>query len=417
MEIKQVSLNFDSKFENVEKINDEFTKVKIRVQGVGKNRNMSYMSKENIEKNLSTLPYCPVVGHLIEKEDGTAYMGGHDEELILTEKGIKFKSLTVPFGVVCKDSFDWEDVQEYGETVTYLTTEAFLWTKRYDSILDSIYSKDVWFGQSMELSVSQYRPYEDDSNYTELLDWNYSALCLLGKSDNKNSEEHTEPCFISSDVKPFAFSINEEFSNQMEEIKKQLAFYFDNLKNVKMDGGEKMTEENIQEIVETPVVAEVETIEDNSVEQGTIIEENVDCQLDVVEKAEYIKLQAELIDLQNQFELYKQEYAISNSEVEELKQFKSSIIAEEHKSEVENILSEFADLKEIEEFKTLSEKAIEFNNIDDLKKECYAIRGKNLKVNFAKNSDTSKKAPLNNFSFDETDDGFGGILANAYVNK
>ena len=57
MEIKQVSLNFDSKFENVEKINDEFTKVKIRVQGVGKNRNMSYMSKENIEKNLSTLQH------------------------------------------------------------------------------------------------------------------------------------------------------------------------------------------------------------------------------------------------------------------------------------------------------------------------------------------------------------------------
>lgn len=193
MDLKQVSINSIYKFENVEKVNDEFTKVKIRVQGVGKNRNMSYMSKESIEKNLQTLSYCPVVGHLIEKEDGTIYMGGHDEEILLTEQGIKFKSLTVPFGVVIKDSFNWEDVEEYGQTVTYLTTEAFLWTKRYDEILSAIYNSEVWFGQSMELSVSQYRPYADDSNYTELLDWNYSALCLLGKSDNKNSEEHTEP--------------------------------------------------------------------------------------------------------------------------------------------------------------------------------------------------------------------------------
>lgn len=424
MDLKQVSINSIYKFENVEKVNDEFTKVKIRVQGVGKNRNMSYMSKESIEKNLQTLSYCPVVGHLIEKEDGTTYMGGHDEEILLTEQGIKFKSLTVPFGVVIKDSFNWEDVEEYGQTVTYLTTEAFLWTKRYDEILSAIYNSEVWFGQSMELSVSQYRPYADDSNYTELLDWNYSALCLLGKSDNKNSEEHTEPCFISSDVKPLDFSINSDFAVQMEEIKKELSFYFEGLLN--KNGGEKMTDNAVEEVVENneleikEVVENTEeikpetNIEETIVENETKVIESV--QTEMIEKSEYDLILAELETLKTEFETYKNEYSISNTEANELKEFKASIMNDKHKSDVSEILSEFSDLVEIEEFKTLSEKALDYTNVEDLKKECYAIRGKNLKVNFAKNPNGTvpKKAPLNNFSFDGNDDGFGGILANVY---
>lgn len=518
MDLKQVSINSIYKFENVEKVNDEFTKVKIRVQGVGKNRNMSYMSKESIEKNLQTLSYCPVVGHLIEKEDGTIYMGGHDEVILLTEQGIKFKSLTVPFGVVIKDSFNWEDVEEYGQTVTYLTTEAFLWTKRYDEILSAIYNSEVWFGQSMELSVSQYRPYADDSNYTELLDWNYSALCLLGKSDNKNSEEHTEPCFISSDVKPLDFSINSDFAVQMEELKKELSFYFEELTKNK-NGGEKMTEEMIMKVLAKYNVFDIKTIGfeitddmteeifeskvkefvdsnsnptishseqfistynqkrqaltnacDGNIERdsdGNIIksthywvqdfddnyvyveqyiysdnedeekngrfsytfdeegktatltsefEEMIVRWLTLDESKSIDTMRNEFTILQTEFETYKNEYSISNIEANELKEFKASIMNNKHKSDVSEILSEFSDLVEIEEFKILSEKALDYTNVEDLKKECYAIRGKNLKVNFAKNPNGTvpKKAPLNNFSFDGNDDGFGGILANVY---
>ena len=32
----------------------------------------------------------------------------------------------------------------------------------------------------------------------------------------------------------------------------------------------------------------------------------------------------------------------------------------------------------------IAEKALDYTNVEDLKKECYAIRGKNLKVNFAR---------------------------------
>ena len=50
MDKKHTSLKFKAKVTPIEKINDEFTLCKCYVQGVGKNRNFSYMSKENIQR-------------------------------------------------------------------------------------------------------------------------------------------------------------------------------------------------------------------------------------------------------------------------------------------------------------------------------------------------------------------------------
>ena len=69
MDKKHTSLKFKAKIKPLEKINDEFTLCKCYVQGIGKNRNYSYMSKENIQRCLPTLSYAPVVGHLIDKLD------------------------------------------------------------------------------------------------------------------------------------------------------------------------------------------------------------------------------------------------------------------------------------------------------------------------------------------------------------
>ena len=66
---KYTSITFNAKVKPIKPINPEFDLVKIYVQGVGKNRNGSYMSKTNIQKSLPTLNYCPVVGHLLEYTD------------------------------------------------------------------------------------------------------------------------------------------------------------------------------------------------------------------------------------------------------------------------------------------------------------------------------------------------------------
>ena len=235
-----------SHIEPIRPLNDEFTLCKVYVQGVGKNRNYSYMSKENILKAEPTIHYVPVVGHLMPKydEDGNEvgkYFGGHDYVL---DENWQMKALTVPFGVVTADPVAFEDVEEYGQTVPYMTVTAILWTGRYPELKEAIYSDDCWFNQSMELSVSQFRPYAEDSNYTELLDWTYSALCILGKSDEP--EYHTEPCFISSRFVPLTYSESRDhFYADMSEMREHLAFIL----SPKKGGETPMNLENVQAVL------------------------------------------------------------------------------------------------------------------------------------------------------------------------
>lgn len=238
---KYAKIDFTAKVQPIKPINPEFDLVKVYVQGVGCNRNMTYMSKENIQQYLPTLDFVPVVGHIIKgvnKETGKEilFMGGHDAAIDWDT--FDFVDLTVPYGVVVPDTYDWETVEEYGKEVEYLTANAILWTGRYENLRECIYSDDIWFNQSMEINVSQYRPYSEDSNYTELLEWTYSALCLLGKADDESTtghtdpEMHTEPAFISACVKPVEFS-KSDFAELMAEMKEKMSFV---LKNQNSEG-------------------------------------------------------------------------------------------------------------------------------------------------------------------------------------
>jgi hypothetical protein len=225
---KSIPLYYN-KIEPVKPVNDEFTLVKIRSFASGCNRNYSYISKDELDKALPTMAYIPVVGHLIEDKDKdgnvTGYrFGGHDATL---DKNLHMVPLTVPFGVVTTDTPFYETVHEYNQDVDYVINYAILWTGRYPALKEAIYSDDVWFGESAEITYSQFRPYEKDSNYTELLGVSFSALCILGKSDD--ASKNVEPCFISADVEPVNFELqSEKFNLMMDELKGQLAACFNN---------------------------------------------------------------------------------------------------------------------------------------------------------------------------------------------
>ena len=243
METKHTSITFKAKVTPIEVVNNEFSLCKVYVQGIGKNRNGSYMSKENLEKFLPTLNYCPVVGHIFKytDKDGVEHtaMGGHDFKI---DENWNVVDLTVPYGVVVNDSFGFETINEYGTDVEYLTAHAILWTGRYSELKQAIYSDDFWFNQSMEINISQYRPLEEDSNYMELLEWSYSALCMLGKADDKDSPAHTEPCFISSKVIPVDFSKN-DFNAVMDEMKEKILLCFNGINlNCSKEGGNTLDE-------------------------------------------------------------------------------------------------------------------------------------------------------------------------------
>lgn len=398
MDKKHTSLKFKAKVTPIEKINEEFTLCKCYVQGVGKNRNFSYMSKENIQRCLPTLSYAPVVGHLIDKLDedgnptGEKYMGGHDYYI---DDNWNLKSACVPYGVVKADSFNFETVKEYEDEIEteYLTAEVVLWTGRYPELMEAIYSDDFYFNESMEISVSEYRPYEEDSNYTELTDFTYSALCLLGKADDKTSPEHTEPCFVESKVIPVQYSLErEDFSKVMGELKNELAFYFN---KDKIDGKEdevvenkkkeevietveEVNEESTEEVVEntTEETPDAEVNEDTNTESENeeVQEDETVVEASVEETVEETVEMSELDSLKAEYEEYKNSHSHTNEEFDELQKYHDDAEFEKIHAERETMLSDekYSVLAENEAFAELK-KNMDNYSLADLEKEAKVI--------------------------------------------
>lgn len=397
MDKKHTSLKFKAKVTPIEKINDEFTLCKCYVQGVGKNRNFSYMSKENIQRCLPTLSYAPVVGHLIDKLDedgnptGEKYMGGHDYYI---DDDWNLKSACVPYGVVKADSFDFETVREYEDEIEteYLTAEVVLWTGRYPELMEAIYSDDFYFNESMEISVSEYRPYEEDSNYTELTDFTYSALCLLGKADDKTSPEHTEPCFVESKVIPVQYSLErEDFSKVMGELKNELAFYFnkdkidgkedevvENEKEEVIETVEEVNEESTEKVVEntTEETPDAEVNEDTNTESENeeVQEDETVVEASVEETVEETVEMSELDSLKAEYEEYKNSHSHTNEEFDELQKYHDDAEFEKIHAERETMLSDekYSVLAENEAFAELK-KNMDNYSLADLEKEAKVI--------------------------------------------
>lgn len=397
MDKKHTSLKFKAKVTPIEKINEEFTLCKCYVQGVGKNRNFSYMSKENIQRCLPTLSYAPVVGHLIDKLDedgnptGEKYMGGHDYYI---DDDWNLKSACVPYGVVKADSFDFETVKEYEDEIEteYLTAEVILWTGRYPELMEAIYSDDFYFNESMEISVSEYRPYEEDSNYTELTDFTYSALCLLGKADDKTSPEHTEPCFVESKVIPVQYSLErEDFSKVMGELKNELAFYFnkdkidgkedevvENEKEEVIETVDEVNEESTEEVVEntTEETPDAEVNEDTNTESENeeVQEDETVVEASVEETVEETVEMSELDSLKAEYEEYKNSHSHTNEEFDELQKYHDDAEFEKIHAERETMLSDekYSVLAENEAFAELK-KNMDNYSLADLEKEAKVI--------------------------------------------
>lgn len=262
---KRHTIEFNAKITPVKPLNEEFTLCKCYVMALGKNRNLSYISEETATAALPTLFNIPVIGHLYLDDEGNYHMGGHDIELVKNPDGqLEFKSLCVPYGVVPQqDGVHYEDIKEpNGDINTYLVADIVLWTGRYPELYEAIYDNEIYFGHSMEINVVEHSLLEEDKNYVNILDYSYSALCLLGKSDNPDF--HTEPCFPMSRVEPYEFSLDDKFSELMSRLKTELALCFDNAEK----GGESMNEN--------------ETI----VTQQTDIEENFEVTEEAIETVE-----------------------------------------------------------------------------------------------------------------------------------
>lgn len=246
--IRNELLGFNAKIVPIKPVNEELTLCKCYVLALGKNRNYSHISKETADKAVPTIYNVPVVGHLYVDEDGEYHMGGHDVEIMRDENGVlRFQRMTVPVGVVPEGAnIRYEDViDSEGNKVTYQVADVILWTGRYPKLLEAIYDESIYFGQSMEINVMAAEAFKDDNKYTDIKDFSYSALCLLGKSDNP--DYHVEPCFPDSRVEPYHFDYD-KFSAMMDEFKEKVNECFQAM-NMKKGGEKRLTREVYESVL------------------------------------------------------------------------------------------------------------------------------------------------------------------------
>lgn len=219
--VNKISLQFNTKLTTFEKINDSFLKAKCYVLALGKNRNKSFFSQENVDKAYPSLAYIPVVGHLMQNENGKYYLGGHDVKLAIDEGKYVLKSICVPFGVALpSETPRYEEVIEPdGSIAKYLICDVIIWIGRYPELSDAFYNNEIYFSQSMEIFYTNSKPLEEDPTYTNIIDFSFDALCMLNKSDDPKF--NINPCFPSSSFKPF--SLDGSFNVLFSDFKKEIA--------------------------------------------------------------------------------------------------------------------------------------------------------------------------------------------------
>lgn len=258
-------------FINIEGMNNPLiSKCEIKVLYVGENRNRSVISKEVATEMAQTLPGCPIVGWFVEnKED----FGDHGHQMIIDGEGVKFNTMTKPYGFVAPDSKVWfqkfDDTDEFGNTVTreYLMTEGYLWTGQFEEAKRVITQGNP---QSMELDEDTLKGYwAEDYNrgidFFIINDAVFSKLCILG--------DDVEPCFEGASVTApqvsTAFSKDESFTKSLSTMMAELKFALQQEGGLSMENQETPV---VEPVVENPAPAAGPTENFSNNEGNSVIE-------------------------------------------------------------------------------------------------------------------------------------------------
>lgn len=416
----------------IKPLNDSLTLCKCYVMAIGKNDNFTDIPKDACDAATPTLYNIPVVGHLYKNEDGDYVMGGHDIALKRDGKGkYTVENLTVPYGVVPQqDNVHYEDIIDPdGVKRTYQVADVILWTGRYPELLDASYNDKVFFSQSMEIKPTKKTK---EGKYTRFDEYQYRALCLLGKSDDE--DKTVEPCFPSASVEAYEFEKSDVFEKLVNEFMYELRKY-NSAADAEKGGNETMEMQPDKVVEPTPGGVETEEVippasEETPTEvvkfsvERTYEEKRIglseavkamsvwtedlyadywmidfdsqyvyvsyhECGKDVPENHETLRFSYTEVDggfsimpdpvLVRQCWLTKEDeekLAADKQELELLIEFKNRKLDEEKRAAYSEVLSEFSDLAELDEYKLIMKSAMEFESKDELEEKLYALRGK-----------------------------------------
>ena len=316
-------LSFNSMVSDYEIVNPEFARVKVYVCYAGKNRNMSSIDEQVLEKMSQSIYGVPMVAEY-DKEHNC--FKGHGGKIEITDEGIDFVETTVPYGFVDpKTPVFYEEVTELDGITkhNYLCCYAYLWYKRYpevESVLKNQDNKKI--GQSMEIQVDSYEI--DEDGYCVIKDGYFSALAMLG----------VEPCFESA-------SVTSKFSKDESDIWEEM------INSFKKFSAEDEAENDEEEFKKKKKCSEDEEDSEHEDNEDEEFKKRKKCSEDEDnEDEEDFKKKKKCSEDEDEEEEYKKKRKCSEDEEDEDEEFKKKkkCSSEEYEARISEIMEEYSTL-------------------------------------------------------------------------
>lgn len=407
-------------------INPLMSKCEIKVFYIGENRNCSYISKEAASEMAKTLRGAPIVGYYKDSKEDFA---DHGNQLIMDDEGIHFNVLTKPYGFVAPDAEVWfqkfTDTDSFGNEIVreYLMTTGYLWTGQFPEAQSVL---DEGKPQSMELDESSLdgrwaENYKNGMEFFIINDAIVSKLCILG--------DDVEPCFEGASVTaPSKYTLDDNFKKSLFNMMKELEFALKGDNTVDKDQEMIDTEqepvateftEDMGNVAETAVVENQDHMEDasNSTEFAKKEEEeeaessdeeqessDSESEADEDEDKKKVKVQnslhtdEEYAELENKYQLLKDQYTALQQENEKLVEFKNSV----EDKQKDDLIAQFYMLSDEDKADVISNKRQ--YSLEDIESKLAVICYRK-KINFISDaSSTPEEEKVTTFNIDNAMD-------------
>lgn len=397
-------LDFKASISEVKQVNPLFSTCRVRVLYTGRNRNMSIITKDAVEKALPTLKNIPIVGEFNEAIDDYKGHGG-----AIDLDSYKYIHTTKPYGVVPESAtYSWDEIKSSDGTIReYLTIDGcYLWTGRYEEAYSVIENGK---GQSMEIEVSDGTWVEEEDAY-RIDNFTFSALCILG-DDVEPAFEHAEITAYSLDKDTFKAefstmlnelktSLSEEEEREMDLLKQLLEKYSLTVEELTLKGIDfnEISEDELEaKIVEAFEIDNSDADdnqaktddEDNGEDNGDENDADNSDEANADESNSDDEINADEIDvsikaLQDELDTANNTISDLNNELNDLREFKLGIEKAKHEEAVKALFANFQLSKE-----DVQDIEIHSLNLEEIEEKCYSILGRKLasKQEFSKNQD------------------------------
>lgn len=189
-----------------------FIDVCIDVMHTGANRKRTSFTKDAINKAIPSIANMPILGYVVDElDDDDKDFKGHEHELRITNKDVKYVYAGQAYGVIPESCNPRWIIKDDGTGVEreYLRVDGLIWTKFGDPV--DIFTRDVTKNHSVELTDMVCGPKDKDGN-TPVSSFKFDGCCILSTTDPKIQPAMTGSCVTAN------FSVDDIASQIRERL-------------------------------------------------------------------------------------------------------------------------------------------------------------------------------------------------------